>query len=155
MRLRCFALLCFALVCVGDFELSQLSCLIRSVSRPTRLECMRRGFESLLRAAFSLEIVVSCLVLCCFVLLCLSFSLSLFLSIGYSCRHSAIINTSVTMQLHYMCLVVAHGSSLVCTSHLILRTRVGCVRTIFFDYACDVSGCLSHVTFWLGAINTA
>ena len=50
-----------------------LSCLSGSVGRASHLECMRRG--SHLSAAFSLEKIVSGLVLCCFVLL------SLFLSI--------------------------------------------------------------------------
>ena len=74
------ALLRLALVCIVDFELSQLSCLSRLVGRASRLECVRRGFESHLSAAFSLEKVVSGLVLCCVVLCCFVF-LSLFLSI--------------------------------------------------------------------------
>ena len=49
--------------------------LCSSVRRASRLECVRCGFESHLSAAFSLEKVVSGLVLCCVVLLCLSFFL--------------------------------------------------------------------------------
>ena len=45
---------------------------IVSVGRASHLECVRRGFESHLSAAFSLEKFVSGLVLCCVVLLCLS-----------------------------------------------------------------------------------
>ena len=82
-------ILCFALLCLGDFELSQLSCLSSSVDRASRLECVRCGFESHLSTAFSLEEVVSGLVLCCVVLLCLIFFLSFFLSFWaseYSCN---------------------------------------------------------------------
>ena len=65
-----------ALVDVGDlnFELSQLYCLSGSVGRASCLECIRRGFESHLSAAFYLDKVVSALVLYCFVFLseCLS-----------------------------------------------------------------------------------
>ena len=60
--------------CIGDFELSQLSCLSSSVGRASHLECVRRGFESHLSAAFFLETVVSGLVLCCVLLLGLSVS---------------------------------------------------------------------------------
>ena len=58
---------------------SQLSCLSSSVGRASHLECVRRGFESHLSAAFSLEKlsqVLCCVVLCCFALsFFLSFSL--------------------------------------------------------------------------------
>ena len=71
-------MLCFALVCIGDFELSQLSCLSSSVGGASRLECMRRGFESHLSAAFSLKKLSQDL--CCVVLLCIALSfVSLFL----------------------------------------------------------------------------
>ena len=53
-------------------------CLSRSVGRASRLESMRRWFESHLSAAFSLKKVVSGLVLCCVELLCVA--LSFFLS---------------------------------------------------------------------------
>ena len=65
---------------IGDFKLSQLSCLSSSVGRASHLECVRHGFESHLSAAFS-SCLGSCVVLCCVVLLCLSFSLSRFLSV--------------------------------------------------------------------------
>ena len=75
-QVEMLALLCYALVCIGDFELSQLSRLSSSVGRASRLERMRHGFESHLSAAFSLEKAFSGLVLCCVVFLCLSFALS-------------------------------------------------------------------------------
>ena len=78
-------LLCFALVCIGDFKLSQLSCLSIPVGRASRLESVRRRFESHLCAAFSLEKVVSGLVLCCFVFLSLFLShLSIYVHVSES-----------------------------------------------------------------------
>ena len=50
-------LLCFALVFMGS-----------SIGRAALLECMRRGFECHVSAAFSEEKVVTGLVLCCVVL---------------------------------------------------------------------------------------
>ena len=67
--------------CIGDFGLCQLSSLSSSVGRASRQEYVRHGFESHLSAAFSLEKVVSGLVLCYDVLLRLSPSLSLFLNV--------------------------------------------------------------------------
>ena len=68
-----FALLCFALVCIGDFELSQLSCLSSSVGRASRLEC---GSSPTWVQPFPWKKLSQ--VLCCVVLLC---SLSEHLSI--------------------------------------------------------------------------
>ena len=61
-----------SLFCIGDFELSQLSCFGSSVGRALHLECVRCGFESHLSAAFTLEKVrlLSCVVLCCFLSQC-------------------------------------------------------------------------------------
>ena len=91
-RVEMLALLCFALVCIGDFELSQLSCLSSSVGRASRLESVRCGFESHLSAAFSLEKVVSGLVLCCV-------ALSFFLSFSLSERLSIHVHTQVLMSV--------------------------------------------------------
>ena len=77
-QVEMLALLCFALVCIGDFKLSQLSCLSSSFGRASHAEC---GFESHLCAAFCLQNIVSSLILLCCFAFFPSFSLSEHLSI--------------------------------------------------------------------------
>ena len=68
-------------------NISQLSCLISSVGRASGLGCVRRGFDSHLSAAFSLE--KSCLGFC--VLLCCFVFLPLFRASEYACISSLYI----------------------------------------------------------------